>query len=388
MSMFRQSVFIIVALLLLWPTAGEAQENSPPPLPQGLDAPQSSQLNSSGVPLPEGLGGASQETESGLPSLPDGLVSEDGGAEQDSSEGDQQSGASFFDNPEVLGFPLHGFFELRNGWRVQADPAIRDDASIGEARFQLESERFWGAHGIVWQSDFLYDPVMDELDADFRTLYFSSTPLDFFDLRIGRQILTWGTGDLIFINDLFPKDWQSFFIGRDEEYLKAPADAVKAGIFTDLVNIDFVYVPSFESDIYIRGKRISFWNDSLGRRSGDYDRLSFHTPGDWFDEDEFSYRVYRTVASYEVAFYGYNGYWKSPASVNPFDGAFEFPQLSVYGASIRGGVGPGIGNIETGYYDSSDDSSGDDPLIRNSEFRFLMGYEQEAAKNFTVGVQY
>ena len=37
-----------------------------------------------------------------------------------------------------------------------------------------------------------------------------------FDLKIGQQVLTWGTGDYVFLNDLFPKDYQSFFSGRDD----------------------------------------------------------------------------------------------------------------------------------------------------------------------------
>ena len=40
------------------------------------------------------------------------------------------------------------------------------------------------------------------------------------------------------------------------------------------------------------------------------------------------------------------------------------------------------------YYDSRDDSDGTDPFILNSQFRFLTGYEWEAARNFTVGLQY
>ena len=50
-------------------------------------------------------------------------------------------------------------------------------------------------------------------------------------------------GDLLFINDLFPKDWVSFFVGRDDEYLKAPSDSLKASFFNELFNLDFVYTP-------------------------------------------------------------------------------------------------------------------------------------------------
>jgi len=65
-----------------------------------------------------------------------------------------------------------------------------------------------------------------------------------------------------------------------------------------------------------------------------------------------------------------------------------FPELYVYGTSLRGTVGKGIGNIEIGYYDSVDDRSGDDFLINNSEMRYLLGYTQEIGMDFTAGVQY
>jgi hypothetical protein len=48
----------------------------------------------------------------------------------------------------------------------------------------------------------------------------------------------------------------------------------------------------------------------------------------------------------------------------------------------------GIGYVETGYYDSIEDRAGDDPMVRNSEFRFLMGYEHELGTDLTGAVQY
>ena len=65
-----------------------------------------------------------------------------------------------------------------------------------------------------------------------------------------------------------------------------------------------------------------------------------------------------------------------------------FPDLNVYGASARGPVGKGIGNVEVGYYDSADDSSGRNALLNNSEMRYLLGYTQEIGRDFTMGLQY
>jgi hypothetical protein len=65
-----------------------------------------------------------------------------------------------------------------------------------------------------------------------------------------------------------------------------------------------------------------------------------------------------------------------------------YPRLSVYGASARGQVWGGIANVEAGYYASRQDQGGDDPMIRNSEVRFLAGFERELARDFTGALQY
>jgi len=220
----------------------------------------------------------------------------------------------------------------------------------------------------------------------FLVLRFS--PVESLDAKIGRQVLTWGTGDLLFLNDLFPKDWNSFFLGRDEEYLKAPSDAVKISLYGDPVNLDVVYTPRFDADRFIDGERVSYWNTGLGRRAGQDAPVRDDERDDWFDEDEIALRLFRNLKGYEVAVYGYRGYWKSPGGMDPVTGQATFPDLSVYGASVRGTVGSGIGNAEVGYYDSEDDGSGADAFVRNSEFRFLVGYEQELARDFTAAVQH
>ncbi len=295
-----------------------------------------------------------------------------------------------------LPFELSGFWELRGGLRTQRDRHEKD-ASIGETRLQLQIEKYWEKASVTLTTDFLYDSVLDRhrihLERgrgfiDLREANLVVRPLDFMDVKIGRQVLTWGTGDLVFINDLFPKDWNSFFIGRDVEYLKAPSDAIKVSVFSGLANLDVVYTPRFDADRFIDGRRISFFNPFAQRITGRNATLKIDQPDDWFEDDEIAWRLYRNVRGYELAVYGYRGYWKSPGGFDPVSLQALFPRLSVFGASVRGTLWKGIGNVEVGYYNSEDDRDGDDPFIRNGEFRFLVGYEQEAAKDFTVGLQY
>ena len=125
---------------------------------------------------------------------------------------------------------LRGFIDGRAGVRTQNDP-YQDDRNLTELRLQLDSKTYfdWGEFNA--RGDFVYDDLANDrgnvdLETgdgffDLRELNVLFTPADWTDMKLGRQILTWGTGDLLFINDLFPKDWNSFLLGRDEEYLKA-----------------------------------------------------------------------------------------------------------------------------------------------------------------------
>jgi len=197
-----------------------------------------------------------------------------------------------------------------------------------------------------------------------------------------------GTGDLVFINDLFPKDWQSFFIGRDTEYLKAPSDALKVSLFGDFANLDVVYTPQFDSDRFISGRRISYWNSNLTRIAGRDAIQHTDKPDRWFRDDEIAIRLYKNINNYEYALYAYRGYWKSPGGQNATATKAIFPDLNVYGTSVRGNIGKGIGNLEFGYYESDDDQSGKNGNTNNSELRFLAGYSREIGKDFTAGLQY
>lgn len=281
----------------------------------------------------------------------------------------------------------HGFYEVRAGSRLQNDPEEKD-ISVMEARYQFDlfSMRDWG--DVVVKGDLYGDAVTEEGVLDMREVNVFLRPTDYLDVKAGRQILTWGTGDLIFINDLFPKDWQSFFIGRDTEYLKAPSDALKTSFFWDAANLDVVYTPEFDPDRFPSGERLSYYDPMAGDYAGLDDKLSTERRREGFDEDELALRLYRNISSYELALYGYWGYWKSPGGFNTAMTDAIHPELYVYGASLRGTVGKGIGNVELGYYDSIDDRDGDDPLINNSEMRYLVGYKQEIGRNFNAGLQY
>ena len=363
---------------------GEDKEDiNQPSLPEGLED-SSISIESNEPGLPAGLDELSEETLD-TPELPEGLEDNNSIDEEDSfvGSGDKFSG-------------LSGFWEARLGLRTQ-DDQFEDDRSMTETRLQLDLEQSISSVNLHLVTDLIYDDLADSHNIDLETgqgwidlreANLSFTPTDFMDVKFGRQILTWGTGDLLFINDLFPKDWQAFFIGRDVEYLKAPSDAIKLAFFSDIANLDVIYMPRFDADRFIDGSRISFFSPQVNGLTGSNAIVQTNKPDNYFSDDELSLRLYKNFGVIEAALYVYDGFWKSPGGFDPVSGKAIFPDLQVYGASIRLPAGKGIASLEIGYYDSSDDQNGTDPFINNSEFRFLAGYELEIGKNLTMGLQY
>ena len=320
------------------------------------------------------------------PQLPGGLADESFDDDFWGDDEQDESREPFF----------NGFWELRIGQRLQTDPNQRD-ASLAEARLELERDWQWGGWSFKTTTDFVYDDIEDshhnDLESgagwlDLRELWVERRLAENLDVKAGRQILTWGVGDLVFINDLFPKDWNSFLAGRDEQYLKAPSDAFRLGFYSELVNINLIYTPRFDADRYIDGRRLSYFSPLAGEIVGQNGLLAVDRPDHSGEDDELAVRLYRRVGSYEVALYGYRGFWKSPAGFDPFSGDALFPELQVLGGSVRGALGPGIVSAEVGFYDSREDSDGSDPFINNDEFRALASYEWEVARDTTLNLQY
>lgn len=357
------------------PGAALSQE---PPLPAGLAEEPAEEEPA----VPTGLEDGDQE-----PALPPGL-----GDEPESPVSEEEGAEA---GRDLLG-AVSGFWDLRLGSRLQNDP-LQEELVLGELRLQLSRIWYTPAATVTLTGDLLYDAVADDrsLDLerglgwlDLREASVLLRPLDFADLKIGRQILTWGVGDLIFLNDLFPKDYVSFFNGRDVEYLKAPSDALRLSLFGEAVNLDLVYTPRFDPDRFVSGERLSFFNPLVGRRSGDDAPLAAAPPDDWLSDDEMALRAYRQVGAFELAAYGYRGLWKSPRGIDPAGGQVLFPRLAVYGASLRGPAAGGIVSGEIAYYDSRDDRAGTQPRLPNSEWRTLVGFEREVLPELTLGLQY
>ncbi|MEW6220921.1 MAG: hypothetical protein AB1634_15500 [Thermodesulfobacteriota bacterium] len=282
----------------------------------------------------------------------------------------------------ALDVDLQGF--LQGNYAVGLGPANPngESAKWAEERLQARFDGAGQAGRLFLKADAAYDHTRDQTEVELRE-GFLDHGAGRWDLRLGRQILTWGLGDLLFINDVFPKDYEAFFAGRPLEYLKTGVDAAKAGLYPDFASFEIVAIPFFTPD-----------------HLPDPERFHMPGPGAWIEErptdgrdTELALRAYRDLAGFDVSLYAFSGFFRRPAlrasTMAPGSTpALFYPRLAVYGASAQGRALEGVLSLEAGYYDSRQDRDGADPFVPNDETRFLVGYQRQLWEDGVLGLQY
>lgn len=285
---------------------------------------------------------------------------------------------------------LFGFFELAGARRLMNDVAIERSTALNDIRGQLKWETSWLDGQLKSTTDLYYDGVIGNVEVQIREASWEGTLSKvgrwgkYFDLKIGQQILTWGTGDFIFLNDLFPKDFQSFFSGRDDEYLKFPSQSARLSGYFKHFSLDLVVTPRFTPDNFINGEYFSFFSPEQGQNiAPEFVVRDRNRP----KGAEWALRAQTQYKNLELAAYAYDGYHKSPNGTDE-SGFPRFYPLRVLGASILTNGFGGLVKAEYAYYNSRADDLGTLPLIPNDQSRYLLGYERELAANFTGGGQW
>ncbi len=287
---------------------------------------------------------------------------------------------------------LGGFVEGLWGAGLNDNNPVARDYPAAETRLQLRFESYADRAEAFARVDFVQDGFDSaNYDWQIREAYVKfRTPINI-DFKIGRQILTWGTGDLIFINDVFAKDYVSFFVGRQDQYLKAPQTALRAEWYTKFGSFSFVGIPAFEPNVLPTGDRLSFYNPMTGAIVGADGYMPPDKPAAKFENGELAFRYAKQVKSFKLAGYAYRGFFKEPRGVrNPGTQYMQlyYPRLNVYGASLRGQVMGGIVWVEGGYFDSREDQRGLNYFIENSSSRAFAGFERQVANDLTGNIQF
>ena len=288
--------------------------------------------------------------------------------------------------------PIRGFLQGESAYRlIRPDRcprtqrwACREEFVLGGERFQIEVAPRGERWGFLGKAEVIHDAVWGDADVDLREGYLDLR-LPVLDLRLGRQIITWGVGDLVFITDVFPKDWVAFIAGLPPEYLKKGSDAANATFHWAGSSLQLVLIPRFEPDTVPEAKGRLRFNDPMAA----VERRSKDEPSPALENTEVGARFSRNVLGWDLSLYAYRGFFHQPAAESEPGGLrFFYPPLDAYGASGQGSLLGGVVSLEGGYYDSRSDRSGFDTPVENSSIKLLAGYQRELIPDLTAGGQY
>lgn len=85
-----------------------------------------------------------------------------------------------------------------------------------------------------------HDAAIPRSHGSVREAFVDWAPTSALELKVGRQILTWGVSDYLFVNDVFPKNYDAFFTGAGFDRMKEPVDAVRGVTHAGETDIELV----------------------------------------------------------------------------------------------------------------------------------------------------
>ena len=292
-----------------------------------------------------------------------------------------------FSPADASDIAINGF--LQGNYSVNSGSANPNggDFKWAEETFQTKLEASKDRFHLFIKADAFLDHMDEDGDFELREGYADFTASKW-DVRLGRQIITWGLGDLVFINDVFPKDYEAFFSGRPLEYLKKGVDGIRLSLYPAFASFEILAIPFFEPNHFPSPARFHVFDPLPGITNREE-----MEPASKPENTEVALRAYRDLAGFDLSIYFYRGFFRQPSAIpddpiTPSKLTLQYPRLSVYGASLQGNALDGVLSLEAGYYDSRRNRDGSNPLLPNSHTRFLIGYQRQVSEDFTAGVQY
>ena len=112
----------------------------------------------------------------------------------------------------MLDLPIHGFWEFDYGGKIKNDKTKHSNYNLLEERLQVKTRYYPREFLSQWNPEVFFrgDFVVDEYyggktDFQLREFYTQFSPVSFMDIKLGRQIFTWGTGDFLLLMMFSPK---------------------------------------------------------------------------------------------------------------------------------------------------------------------------------------
>lgn len=140
---------------------------------------------------------------------------------------------------------LTGFVQARQVQRAQSLPVCGDITGcsamaqevLGELLYE---QRFGQQFSATARVEAYHDGAISTGEVNLREGFADWSPTSALNFKLGRQVLTWGVSDYLYVNDVFPKNYDAFFTGAGFDRMKEPVDAARLALHATSVDFEAV----------------------------------------------------------------------------------------------------------------------------------------------------
>jgi hypothetical protein len=277
---------------------------------------------------------------------------------------------------DELSLQLNGFVDSYHALQVQNPHKVMSSRT----RLRLEMRANYGEASLFSSVNLAYNSLIEEQSGAFlREAYFDYAG-KFLELKLGRQIVTWGVADGLRLTDLIsPMDYTEF-MANDYDDIRVPVNAINIKYPGESFSAEVVYVPVPEYFVMPSGKD-NPWDMPVPAGA----RMDLSgTPEKRFKNSEVGGRLRFFLENLDFSLTALHTYNKSPVTVAGFDpdvnsvlikGIYE--PMNVVGGDVSIPAGELVIRSEVAAY------FGEPIALKN-----MSGYERKKTFNGLIGVDW
>ncbi|MBI9090101.1 MAG: hypothetical protein JEZ12_12875 [Desulfobacterium sp.] len=301
--------------------------------------------------------------------------------------------ASAFLNPDPdlgLDFDLSGYVETRHCFQAKSPNDFLASETLARVEGRASTADISLFASVDLSANYRFG---DESGVSIHEAYvdYVSSP---WDLRAGRQIITWGNADGVRVTDNISPSDLSEYITRDFDEIRMAVDALKFRLFGTHGTAELIYIPFFKAGILPEDD--SPWavggfssTDTMTRSSGDAE------PGKGLENGEFGAKYAFFLPGFDFAlsyFYTWNDLpdYAFTRKAGEFSDAYlvtpEFNRLHITGVEFSKPYGDFVFRGEAAFFHGRRYSARDrDSLLqKKDQAKWLLGVDWYPGSNWSL----
>ncbi|MBQ2560149.1 MAG: hypothetical protein II565_06155 [Fibrobacter sp.] len=289
---------------------------------------------------------------------------------------------------DELSLQLNGFVDSYHALQIQHPHKIMSSRT----RLRLEMRADYGEASLYSSMNLAYNSLLkDQSGAFLREAYFDYAG-KYLELKLGRQIITWGVADGLRITDLIsPMDYTEF-MANDYDDIRVPVNAINLKYPGESFSAEVVFVPVPEFFVIPSGED-NPWSTPLPPNTS-MDLSG--TPEKRIKNSEYGGRLRFFLENFDFSLTALRTFNKSPVTIATYNPETEnvvikgiYEPMNVFGGDISIPAGELVIRVEMATY------FGEPIALRNSSdymlkktFNGLIGFDWYAGNNWTFMAQY